>query len=101
MSNFAINPEWKAYNDVMNEGGEGYNPHRKWVAKSAVAKAAASVAGEGDRMLKDQDGNLIPASKMALRLEKNIARRAGLTNAYAIEIVEESIAFDRAALGVE
>ncbi|NMG56515.1 hypothetical protein [Aromatoleum aromaticum] len=26
-----INPLWKAYNDVMNEGGEGYNPHEQFL----------------------------------------------------------------------
>ena len=25
------NPEWKKYNDFMNEGGEGYNPHEKMI----------------------------------------------------------------------
>ena len=26
-----INPTWKAYNDFHNEGGEGYNPHEKFI----------------------------------------------------------------------
>jgi|694.fasta_scaffold13897_4 hypothetical protein len=26
-----INPEWKRYKDAMNEGGDGYNPHGKWI----------------------------------------------------------------------
>jgi hypothetical protein len=25
-----INPEWKKYNNLINEGGEGYNPHEKY-----------------------------------------------------------------------
>jgi hypothetical protein len=26
-----INPVWQAYNDFHNEGGEGYNPHEKYI----------------------------------------------------------------------
>jgi hypothetical protein len=39
-----INPAWIAYNDFQNEGGEGYNPHPKYVARAAavVAPAAAT-----------------------------------------------------------
>ena len=25
------NPEWKKYNDLMNEGEEGYNPHPEFI----------------------------------------------------------------------
>lgn len=30
----AINPEWTAYNNLNNEGGEGFNPHDKHIAAS-------------------------------------------------------------------
>jgi hypothetical protein len=30
-----INPVWKAYNDLHNEGGEGYNPHDKYIETGA------------------------------------------------------------------
>lgn len=26
-----INPEWTKYNEMFNEGGEGYNPHSKYI----------------------------------------------------------------------
>ena len=26
-----INPKWKQYNDLYNEGGEGFNPHEKYL----------------------------------------------------------------------
>lgn len=29
----AINPLWTAYNDLHNEGGEGFNPHPKMITK--------------------------------------------------------------------
>lgn len=31
MSN-TINPMWKAYNDLINEGGDGYNPHEQFIS---------------------------------------------------------------------
>lgn len=36
-----INPQWIEYNRSMNEGGEGYNPHPKYIASPAVAPAGA------------------------------------------------------------
>ena len=27
----SLNPEWLAYNNLVNEGGDGYNPHPKYV----------------------------------------------------------------------
>ncbi len=29
-----INPLWTAYNNLVNEGGEGYNPHPKYIGGS-------------------------------------------------------------------
>lgn len=28
---FKINPEWKNYNNIFNEGEEGYNPHNQFL----------------------------------------------------------------------
>lgn len=36
-----INPKWIEYNLVMNEGGEGYNPHSKYIAAVGAAPVAA------------------------------------------------------------
>lgn len=43
-----INPKWTAYNDSMNEGGEGYNPHPKHIAAPARAASAPAkmIAGK-------------------------------------------------------
>jgi len=30
-TNRTINPAWLAYNNLYNEGGEGYNPHNKYI----------------------------------------------------------------------
>jgi len=31
-----LNPTWKQYNDLNNEGGEGYNPHRRHLGEEPV-----------------------------------------------------------------
>jgi hypothetical protein len=90
--NVTINPAWVAHNALYNEGGEGYNPHRKWIAKLSVKPSLAV------RMLKDERGNLIPADKLAARLARDIERRARITDPSAIEIIDASIAYAREAL---
>ena len=97
MSNFAINPKWLAYNDLQNEGGEGYNPHAKWIAKAA-APVVTSTAASDKRILRDERGNLIPAAKMAARLAKDTATLPRLTDESARRIVQASIDFAAAQL---
>jgi hypothetical protein len=99
MSNVTLNPAWKSYNDGMNEGGEGFNPHQKWVVK-ASAPVAAKTPGAVDRMLTLADGRVMPESKVRARLEKALTTLPTLTNASAIALFERDIAADRAALGL-
>lgn len=47
-----INPAWKAHNDLYNEGGEGFNPHPKYLPAAAPAQAAAQA--EPKRMIRGQ-----------------------------------------------
>lgn len=98
MNNVTINPAWLAYNNLQNEGGEGYNPHQKWVAKVAAPVAAKSAA-TADRMLTQADGRVVPESKVRARLAKSEATIATLTNASAVAMFERDIAADRALLG--
>ena len=95
MSNFTISPAWKRYNDLQNEGGEGYNPHTKW-APAAPATAAAKI---DNRMLRDERGNLIPVAKLSARLAADLAKLPALTNSYAVEICQSAINHARAQLG--
>ena len=37
-----INPKWTEYNQVMNEGGDGYNPHQKYIAAVGASSVAAN-----------------------------------------------------------
>ena len=97
MSDSRINPAWQAFNDLVNEGGEGYNPHAKWIAKAATAKAV--VASTNNRMLRDQSGNLIPARKLIASMERDITRLASITDESARIITQAAIDHARSQLG--
>lgn len=45
---FKLNPAWIAYNNAVNEGGEGFNPHPKFIqsAPAAAASAARMIVGK-------------------------------------------------------
>lgn len=95
--NKIINPAWKTYKAVELEGGEGYNPHAKWIDAPAAAVKPAAAAVK-TRFVRDERGNLMNADKMAARLAKDEATICRLTDASAIAIFEKSISFARAAL---
>lgn len=84
MSNWMINPEWSKHNAIYNEGGEGYNPHSKWIAKPATVQAIG-------RLLRDQNGNVIKESVMRAKLAELTERMTRLTDATAIAITQETI----------
>lgn len=95
-----INPEWKQYNDLMNEGGEGYNPHKKWISagkETAVTVSSTASAGQ-DRILKDQRGNNIRESALRANLNKDLARLEKVTDPVGRKILEASIAHAQAQL---
>lgn len=95
-----INPEWKQYNDLMNEGGEGYNPHKKWIPagkETAVTVSSTASAGQ-DRILKDQRGNNIRESAIRANLHKDLARLEKVTDPVGRKILEASIAHAQAQL---
>lgn len=37
-----INPAWVAHNELFNEGGEGYNPHPKYIIATQPAASGAA-----------------------------------------------------------
>ena len=37
-----VNPKWIEYNNTYNEGGEGYNPHKKYIASQTQPRQQAS-----------------------------------------------------------
>lgn len=93
-----LNPAWKAYNDLANEGGEGYNPHPKFIARAATPVVATAAKAVANKLVKDERGNTVPAAKMAERLAKDEARLTKIADASARAITQASIEFARAAL---
>lgn len=89
-----INPAWQAWNDLQNEGAEGFNPHAKWIAAAPVRAVSSD-----NRMLRDERGNLIPAAKLAARLAKDESRLSKIADLSARLITQQSIDFARAQLG--
>lgn len=87
-----LNPAWIKHNALYNEGGEGYNPHPKYVMRQPAKPSVSS------RMVKDERGNLIPSHKLAERLAQDEARLQTITDDSARAIVIQSIEFARAAL---
>lgn len=40
-----VNPKWAEYNRIVNEGGEGYNPHPKYITSAARPVGMTRVIG--------------------------------------------------------
>lgn len=49
-----INPKWIEYNNTYNEGGEGYNPHAKYIS-APVARPAGAARMIGGKMRTHDD----------------------------------------------
>lgn len=93
-----INPAWKQFNDLHNEGGEGYNPHPKYIARAAAPVVAPAAKAVANKLVKDERGNTVPAAKMAERLAKDEACMLRITDASARSLTQARIDFARAAL---
>ena len=94
MSKMTLNPAWKRHNDYYNEGGEGYNPHSKWIA-APVAAPAVEVKSPSGKVYRDSRG--MPIDPAALLAESE-ARLATLSDPIAIKLVQGTIAKYRAML---
>lgn len=60
-----INPKWLAYNDVENEGGEGYNPYPKYIADT---DEATTFNGTSTRVRIAISGNTYPNRDLMRKL---------------------------------
>lgn len=58
-----INPKWLEYNRTNNEGGEGYNPHAKYIAAPVAAAAGVRKMVRGKARTYDE---AIKFSKLCL-----------------------------------
>lgn len=45
-----INPLWTAYNNLHNEGGEGYNPHEKFIGADSGEPLWSRLMDRRDRV---------------------------------------------------
>ena len=86
-----LNPKWKSYNDFQNEGGEGYNPHPKFIRTQAIEQRQSGQQPTPNRMLRDQQGNLVPELKLRASLDRLKTRLAGISDASAKTIIQASI----------
>ena len=99
MSN-KINPKWKQYNDLNNEGCEGFNPHRKFIESTNDKKAKSTQINNARSFCKDEKGNTITSEKLSERLKNDLEVIKRLTNDSAIKITQESINFAKKELGL-
>lgn len=102
-----INPEWVKYNNLHNEGGEGYNPHTKWLNNmpgydAVTGQPEVKVERDPvmDKLVKDtvKDGNVYHLREILERYEQDVARLPKLTDAIAIKQTEAAIAKRRVIL---
>lgn len=80
-----INPKWVEYNNVYNEGDEGYNPHPKFIANKQSTTNDKKYCLNGTGMPKTLQGWRVELDDAERRLAK-------ITDKFAIEIVKKSIA---------
>ena len=76
-----INQKWAEYNRSMNEGGEGYNPHPKFLAAAPAAVRAPGAA----RMIAGKmrtEAEALRFAKIALSGEQKRAFLAEVTAAF-------------------
>lgn len=110
MTTSKINPAWVSYNNLFNEGRDGYNPHRKYLPadSSSVKAAQASTVSQPtisaienpNGYCKNERGNDVRRSDMLARLNKDLASIETITNAYAIEITKQAIEHAKQQLGI-
>lgn len=87
-----LNPEWTRYNNLQNEGGEGYNPHPKYIAVAASVAASPVSAG---KVYRNRQGRQIDPVALIAESEARLAR---VTDKLARAAIEKSIAEYRAML---
>ena len=78
----AINPKWAEYNRSMNEGGEGYNPHPKFLAATPAAVVRTSGAARMIAGKMRTEAEALRFAKIALSGEQKRAFLAEVTAAF-------------------
>ena len=60
-----INPQWTVYNNIHNEGGEGYNPHPKHISTGGGEPLWSKLQDRADRLQRIQNGTSPSDSRYA------------------------------------
>ncbi len=93
-----LNPEWKKWNDLQNEGGEGYNPHPKWIQADSSSIPSSATPKSSPRLVRDMRGNYISSIKLMEQLKKDERRLALFPEGNPI--IQESVDHARKELGL-
>jgi hypothetical protein len=75
-----INPLWAAYNNIHNEGGEGFNPHAKHIQTGGGEPLWSKLDDEAARLLRILNGT----SESDSRFAELTAKRAEVLAALVI-----------------
>ncbi len=52
----SVNPLWTAYNNLFNEGGEGYNPHDQYITTGSGEPEWSKLDDRKYRLLRIMEG---------------------------------------------
>lgn len=66
-----INPLWTAYNNLQNEGGEGYNPHDKYITTGDGEPEWSKLDDRKYRLLRIMEGTSTSDPRYA-EMEKEV-----------------------------
>ena len=72
-----INPLWTAYNNAMNEGGEGFNPHPKHIESGSGEPLWSILEGKAAKVQRIMNGTSESDPRFAaLKAEYKILKAA-------------------------
>lgn len=67
-----INPMWTAYNNLYNEGAEGYNPHDKYLGDSTDEPLWSKLGTRRSRLIRIMEGTSTSDPRYA-EMDKEVA----------------------------
>ena len=67
----SVNPLWTAYNNLFNEGGEGYNPHDQYITTGGGEPEWSKLDDSKYRLLRIMEGTSTSDPRYA-EMEKEV-----------------------------
>ena len=67
----SVNPLWTAYNNLFNEGGEGYNPHDQYITTGGGEPEWSKLDDRKYRLLRIMEGTSTTNPRYA-EMEKEV-----------------------------